>query len=45
MYYLIEDSPSGLTVIGNYMTEEEAQRKAIELWNDYCNYIITRVWE
>ena len=43
MYYLIEHSPKGLTVVGTFTMEEEAQNGALKLWNKYCDYVVTKV--
>lgn len=43
MYFLIADSPIGNYIVGHYNTKEDAQDKLHELYNDYCNYYITKV--
>ena len=43
MYYLIEDSPNGLNVINSFYTLKEAEEKAMELTNNFCGYIVTKL--
>ena len=45
MYFLIEDSPKGLSVVGEYTTLEDAITMKIELdFMEYpCNYFITKL--
>lgn len=43
MYYVIEDNPKDLQVIGAFFTIEQAQKKCDELENGLCNYFITVV--
>ena len=45
MYFLIEDSPSGLSVVGEYTSLEQAISMKVEL--DFlkhpCNYYISKL--
>ena len=43
MYYLIEHSPTGITVVGTFTTREEAQNEIPKFGNDYCDYVVTKV--
>jgi len=49
MYFVIEDSPLGLSVVGEFYTKEEAENRAfeLELENDrhgcFCNYYISEL--
>lgn len=43
MYYLIESSPNGLSVVSEFITKEEAVNKSVEMHNNYCDYFITKL--
>ena len=42
MYYVIEHSADGLSVIGPYYTEDQALRAVEQLSNDHCDYSVTK---
>ena len=42
MYYLIESTPNQKNVIGTFNSQLEAENKAIELHNNYCDYTVAK---
>lgn len=43
MYLLIEYSPNNKTVISEHKNEIEAENKALELQNNYCDYYVVKI--
>jgi hypothetical protein len=46
MYFVIESSPIGNNVVGNFSTKEEAEKKIDSLMpvgECFCNYYVTKI--